>query len=105
MPKLKICLLSLLSLPFFASAGEVSLEYSGFHDRMKLVNRGEYPRIELTFSVPKRPGCIILKGEITTANKKQYPLSFTEDQRLYVPFDDNLKLNRGLLRLETDGDA
>ena len=101
---IKLCLLSslLLSMPGFA--GKVSLEYAGFHDRLKVVNRGEYPRVELTFSVPQTEGCKIVSGEITTETKR-FPLTFTEDQRLYIPFDDELKTMRALVELETQSDS
>lgn len=101
---IKLCLLSSLVVSLPSLAGKVSLEYAGFHDRLKVVNKGEYPRVELTFSVPQKPGCRILSGEITTETKR-FPLTFTQDQRLYIPFDNDLKTDRALVELETDGDA
>lgn len=92
----------MLSVPALAST--VSLEYSGFHDRLKLVKKGDFPQTELTFSVPMTPGCTIVKGEITT-DSKRFPLTISDDQRLFVPFDDDLKLARALVNIETDGDA
>lgn len=103
-PRIKLCLLSSLMLSTPAFATTVSLEYSGFHDRLKLVKKGDFPRTELTFSVPMKAGCKIVKGEINTESKR-FPLTITDDQRLFVPFDDDLKLARALVNIETDGDA
>ncbi|WP_372872720.1 DUF2987 domain-containing protein [Shewanella sp.] len=101
---IKLCLLSSLFVSMPGMAGTVSLEYAGFHDRLKVVNKGEFPRVELTFSVPQTQGCKIISGEITTESKR-FPLTFTQDQRLYIPFDNDLKTMRALVNLETQGDA
>ena len=55
-----------------SSAETVSLEYKGFYDRLKQVNKQNYPLVELAFSVPITPDCTIVSGSITTESD-QYP--------------------------------
>ncbi|ABE55242.1 conserved hypothetical protein [Shewanella denitrificans OS217] len=86
------------------SAETVSLEYVGFYDRLKQVNKHNYPLAELAFSVPKTPDCTIISGNITTV-KTSAPLSYDESQRLFLPFDAEFKSDRGLINLEMTGKA
>jgi hypothetical protein len=95
------------ALTFHSSAvcaETVSLEYAGFYDRLKQVNKHNYPFAELAFSVPKTPDCTIISGNITTA-KTRAPLSYDESQRLFLPFDAEFKSDRGLINLEMAGKA
>lgn len=87
-----------------AHAANVSLEYTGFYERLKRANKGHYPQIELVFSVPKVQGCIIQSGNIST-EKRQFPLTYDAQQRVFIPFDSELKTNRGLINIEVDGDG
>ncbi|MCE9687367.1 DUF2987 domain-containing protein [Shewanella sp. AS16] len=100
----KPLLLSLLLLSATAGAAEVSLGYGDFYGRLKTVNKGHYQLVELAFSVPKTAGCRLLGGNIATESV-QYPLTYTEDQRLFIPFDDALKTERALVKLDIEGDA
>lgn len=84
-------------------AQQVSLEYKGFYDRLKLVNKGNYPLIEIAFSVPNKEKCEVIGGNISTENA-EYPLTYSEDQRLYLPYDVELKSNRALVNLNIIGD-
>jgi hypothetical protein len=86
------------------SAETVSLEYAGFYDRLKQVNKQNYPLVELAFSVPKTPDCTIISGNITTV-KTSAPLSFDDSQRLFLPFDAEFKSDRGLINLQMTGKA
>jgi hypothetical protein len=86
------------------SAETVSLEYAGFYDRLKQVNKQNYPLVELAFSVPKTQDCTIISGNITTV-KTSAPLSFDDSQRLFLPFDAEFKSDRGLINLQMTGKA
>ncbi|GAA0782658.1 MULTISPECIES: DUF2987 domain-containing protein [Pseudomonadati] len=89
---------------FNATSDTVSLEYSGFYNPLKRVNKASYPYVELVFSVPKSENCTILSGNITTESQS-FPLTYTHEQRIFMPFDDDLKSNRGLVNIEVQGDA
>ncbi|MGI2170006.1 DUF2987 domain-containing protein [Shewanella sp. MF05960] len=99
--------LFILSAAFVASssvAETVSLEYVGFYDRLKQVNKQNYPLVELAFSVPVTTDCTITSGSITTENQT-YPLTYTDQQRLYIPYDAQLKSDRGLVNIVVAGNA
>lgn len=83
-------------------ATPISLEYQGFYNRLKQVNKGHYPLVELTFSVPNKKLCHINSGTITT-EKESFPLTITSDQRLFLPYDDKLKSDRALINLDIEG--
>ncbi|MCW3173779.1 DUF2987 domain-containing protein [Shewanella subflava] len=89
---------------FNAISDTVSLEYSGFYNPLKRVNKASYPYVELVFSVPKSENCTIVSGNITTESQS-FPLTYTKDQRIFMPFDDDLKSNRGLVNIEVQGDS
>ncbi|MCL1112833.1 MULTISPECIES: DUF2987 domain-containing protein [Shewanella] len=84
-------------------AETVSLEYVGFYDRLKQVNKKNYPLAELAFSVPITDDCKILSGNITTENET-FPLTYTKAQRLFIPFDAQLKSDRALVNINVQGD-
>ncbi|QQX82371.1 DUF2987 domain-containing protein [Shewanella sp. KX20019] len=98
----------LLSLIIFscatANAEPISLEYAGFYQRLKQVNKGNYQLVEVAFSVSKANGCKLKDGTITT-EKESYPLTFTADQRIFLPYDAQLKSDRALINLNVEGDA
>lgn len=87
-----------------AQATPISLEYQGFYQRLKQVSKGHYPLIELTFSVPKAQGCVVISGYIAT-EKEQFPLTITDSQRIFIPYDGRLKSDRALVHLEMENDA
>lgn len=99
-------LLFALLLSFSASsvAETVSLEYKGFFDRMKVLKKGEYHLVDLAFTVPNTQECTVQSGSITTENK-DYALSISPHQRLYLPFDEELKRDRALVNLNMLGSA
>ena len=94
----------LFAASFVAHSSPISLEYQGFYQRLKQVNKGHYPLIELAFSVPKDNGCIIKDGFIST-EKEQFPLTITAEQRVFIPFDERLKSDRALINLQMENDA
>ena len=99
-----LTLLGTLSLSAAAVAGEVSLRYEDFFSRMKVMHKDNYQLTELTFSVPNRAGCRLQEASISTEQNVR-PLSFTKAQRLYIPYDEELKQRRALVNLKVDGES
>ena len=85
-------------------AAPISLPYQGFYQRLKQVNQGNYPLIEIAFSVPHKSRCLIKSGTLTTENES-FPLTITEDQRIFLPYDARLKSDRALVNLDIEGSA
>lgn len=82
----------------------ISLEYQGFYQRLKQVNKGHYSQVELVFSVPNKEKCRIQSGNIST-EKESFPLIITKEQRLFLPFDEKLKSDRALINLDIQGET
>lgn len=87
-----------------AQATPISLEYQGFYQRLKQVNKGHYQLVEIAFSVQKSKECKVIDGQIAT-EKSTVPLTITKDQRLFIPYDSELKSERALVNLNVEGDA
>lgn len=85
-------------------AETVSLEYKGFYDRLKQVNKQNLPLVELAFSVPMTADCIIQSGSIST-EQAHFPLTYTKQQRIFIPYDPQLKSDRALVNINVIGDA
>ncbi|MPY23891.1 DUF2987 domain-containing protein [Shewanella psychropiezotolerans] len=85
-------------------AAPISIPYQGFYQRLKQVNKGNYPLIEIAFSVPDKSRCLIKSGTLTT-EKESFPLTITEDQRIFLPYDARLKSDRALVNLDIEGSA
>ena len=101
----KHLLFSLLILSCSAVHAEpISLEYRGFYQRLKQVNKGNYQLVEVAFSVAKSTACKVIDGTIST-EKESFPLTKTKDQRIFLPYDAQLKSDRALINLNVDGDA
>lgn len=94
----------LLSVSTVSLAQPISLEYQSFYQRLKQVNKGNYQLVEIAFSVSKANGCKVKNGTITT-EKDSFPLTITKDQRLFLPYDGQLKSDRALINLDVEGDA
>lgn len=97
-------LCSTLFITTTSFADTVSLEYVGFYDRLKQVNKKNYPLVELAFSVPITTDCTIKSGNITTENQT-FPLTYTRQQRLFIPYDAQLKSDRALVNIDVAGDS
>lgn len=95
---------SLCFLANTAAAETISLEYKGFFDRLKQVNKGHYQLVEIAFSVPMKSNCLMTDGSITS-EKISTPLTYTQEQRLFIPFDADLKDQRALVNLVFPGSA
>ncbi|MCE9678464.1 DUF2987 domain-containing protein [Shewanella sp. AS1] len=94
----------LLGVSCISQAAPITLEYQGFYQRLKQLNSGHYPLIDLAFSVPKQGDCIIKEGSIRT-EKEVFPLVVNQAQRIFIPYDDRLKSDRALIQLEMVNDA
>ncbi|MCF1427641.1 MAG: DUF2987 domain-containing protein [Shewanella sp.] len=93
-----------LTVSTAVNAAEVSLRYEDFYSRMKLMYKNNYQLTELTFSVPRQQDCILESASIST-ERNSVPLLFTQAQRLYLPYDEELKQQRALVNLQLAGDA
>ncbi|MBV7315701.1 DUF2987 domain-containing protein [Shewanella sp. NIFS-20-20] len=87
-----------------AGATEVSLSYEDFFSRIKQADKAELQLVELTFSVPKNAQCVLDKASIVT-EKETFPVTFTKEQRLFLPYDQRLKQDRAMVKLDIEGDA
>ena len=85
-------------------AAPISIPYQGFYQRLKQVNTGNYPLVEIAFSVPNKSKCLVKSGTITTENES-FPLTITEEQRIFLPYDVRLKSDRALINLDIEGSA
>ncbi|BAJ02131.1 DUF2987 domain-containing protein [Shewanella violacea] len=85
-------------------AAPISIPYQGFFQRLKQVNKGNYPLVEIAFSVPNKSKCLIKSGTITTETES-FPLTITQDQRIFLPYDARLKSDRALVNLDIKGSA
>ncbi|MEI6858982.1 MAG: DUF2987 domain-containing protein [Shewanella sp.] len=94
------CLLVVTSV----QAVPISIPYQGFYQRLKQVNTGNYPLIEVAFSVPNKSQCLVISGTITTENES-FPLTITDAQRIFLPYDAQLKSDRALINLDIEGSA
>ncbi|WOT03626.1 DUF2987 domain-containing protein [Shewanella youngdeokensis] len=100
--------IQLFSLLLFScstvNAEPFSLEYQGFYQRLKQVNSGNYQLVEVAFSVAKSDSCNVIDGTIST-EKESYPLTITDDQRVFLPYEAKLKSDRAQINLNVAGDA
>ncbi len=99
-----LSVLLFLGLSLSVSAKPISLEYEGFYARLKQLNSGNYPLVDIAFSVPETNGCTIKTGFIAT-EKERFPLVIASHQRLLIPFDDSLKSNRATINLQMKDNA
>lgn len=100
--RLFFCCLSLL-LCHQTYAEQVSLKYVDFYKPLTKAYQHNYQLIELVFSLPKNH-CAIHKAQIRTQNSEQ-ELSYTAEQRLFIPFEESLKRQDALMQFDIDGDA
>ena len=86
-----LLLLALLLAPSL-QAKEVTFAYDSFYDRLKVVDKGQYEFARIGFYLvdtnTMKP-CRLRSGEIVTENAS-FPLTYTEDAQLLLPFDKQL---------------
>ncbi|MCL1123753.1 DUF2987 domain-containing protein [Shewanella surugensis] len=100
----QLLLSCLIFTQFCAYAAPFSLEYQGFYQRLKKVNKGHFQLVEVAFLVPNKDKCRILSGNIATENNT-YPLAYSDAQQLYIPYDPKLKSNRALINMDIEGES
>ena len=91
-------------IPWTCEAGEISLRYEDFYSRLKVMHQQKYQLVDLSFSVPPAKGCLLQRASIITESQSS-PLSYTKNQRLFLPYDEQLKQQRALVNLNINGDA
>ncbi|BDM64116.1 hypothetical protein NFHSH190041_15680 [Shewanella sp. NFH-SH190041] len=99
-----ISLLLLCGTSMSVMGTEISLRYEDFYARLKVFHQADSQLLALTFSVPDRAGCQLQRAEIVT-EQASFPLNYTVKQRLFLPYDENLKQQRAQVRLRVDGNA
>ncbi|MBW3139027.1 DUF2987 domain-containing protein [Ferrimonas balearica] len=92
-----------LSLPVQA----LNLEYGGFYDRLKIVNKADYPLVSMAFYLnhrEQRQPCQI-NGGVIVDRGNELPLVVGPRQELLVPFDAELKDHKAVLSLDVVDEA
>ncbi|MCG9758922.1 MULTISPECIES: DUF2987 domain-containing protein [Pseudoalteromonas] len=86
-----------------ASANTVTFAYDSFYDRLKVVNKGDFEFARVGFylvdTVSMQP-CKITKGNIVT-EEASFPLSYTDEAQLLLPFDKELDKDKAKVLIET----
>ncbi|SHG87009.1 DUF2987 domain-containing protein [Ferrimonas marina] len=101
----RVVLLGLALLP--AQALALMLDYGGFYDRMRVVNKNDYPLVTLAFYLNHRgqPGpCQIQSGSLVHKDTRQ-PVVITPDNEIHLPFDAQLKTDKAVLDLVVEQEA
>lgn len=92
-----------LALP----AQALNLEYGGFYDRLKVVNKTDYPLVSMAFYLnhrERREPCTIEGGSIIDRGNS-LPLTIGPRQELLVPFDAELKDHKAVLSVQVEDEA
>ncbi|MBY6185516.1 DUF2987 domain-containing protein [Marinobacter hydrocarbonoclasticus] len=96
-----------LSAALAVPAQALNLEYAGFYDRLKIVNKTEYPLVSMAFYLNHRgkgEPCTVNGGEILNQGQS-LPLTVGPRQELLVPFDAELKDKKAVLSLDVVDEA
>ncbi len=97
-----LVLMLLSSTTFNASAREFVMSYDGFYDRLKVVNKGDFQYARVNFyisDIGSNERCAIKSGTILTENN-EYPLNYTEQAQLLLPFDKQLDTDKAVIVIE-----
>ena len=102
--KNKLIALALAAASFapFTQAEEFVVSYDGFHDRLKVMEKGEFEFARVNFyivDIATLEPCAIESGKIVTENSEQ-PLSYTEQAQLLLPYDDKLDKDKAVLVIQ-----
>lgn len=84
-----------------AVAGELIFEYGGFYHKLKTAGKSDFADAKLTFRLNARNStypCAITSGNIVTETKR-YPLVFSKNGIIHIPFDKQLKDDRAQLQI------
>jgi len=94
---------ALASCSFVTTAKDFMASYDGFYDRMKVVNKGEYTQAKVGFYLADMTSgdkCELSKGEIIT-EKQAFPLNYSEEMELLLPFDVKLDKDKAMVVAKT----
>jgi len=94
----------LSTLSFCATASEFVVSYDGFYDRLKVMSKGNYATADLGFYLVNQKGapCNIESGSIITKTN-EYPLNYTSQSKLLLPFDETLDKDKALIVVHPKG--
>ena len=94
----------LSALSFCATASEFVVSYDGFYDRLKVMSKGNYATADLGFYLVNQKGgaCNIESGSIITKTN-EYPLNYTSQSKLLLPFDETLDKDKALIVVHPKG--
>ncbi|PAJ73311.1 hypothetical protein CJF42_16455 [Pseudoalteromonas sp. NBT06-2] len=90
---------AIVSASFITTAKEFVASYDGFYDRMKIVNKGEYNQAKVGFYLKEMSSgenCSLSEGHIIT-EKQEFPLNFSEQMELLLPFDEKLDKDKAMV--------
>ncbi len=96
-----------LSATLAVPAQALNLEYGGFYDRLKIVNKTDYPLVTMAFYLnhrERREPCVIESGSIVDRGAT-LPLTIGPRQEMLVPFDAALKDHKAVLSVEVQDEA
>ncbi|MBE0456281.1 DUF2987 domain-containing protein [Pseudoalteromonas sp. KG3] len=87
---------------FTAQAKEFVVSYDGFYDRLKVVNKGDFQFAQVNFyitDIATNEECLIKNGRIIT-EREEFPLNYTEQAQLLLPYDKQLDTNKAVVVIE-----
>lgn len=91
---------------FTAHAKEFVVSYDGFYDRLKVVNKGDFQFAQVNFyinDIATNEVCTIKSGRIIT-EREEFPLNYTEQAQLLLPYDKQLDTNKAVVVIEPEND-
>lgn len=96
--------LVLSALSLNTNASEFVVSYDGFYDRLKVMSKGDYASADLGFYLVNQKGtpCNIESGSIITKTN-EYPLNYTSQSKLLLPFDETLDKDKALIVVHPKG--
>ncbi|MDN3377569.1 MULTISPECIES: DUF2987 domain-containing protein [unclassified Pseudoalteromonas] len=110
MNKCNVTLLVGLLCSVFVSATlqakEFVVSYDGFYDRLKVVNKGDFQFAQVNFyitDIVSNDACLIKTGRIIT-ERQEYPLNYTEQAQLLLPYDKQLDTDKAVIVIEPQND-
>ncbi len=89
-----------------AYAKEFVVSYDGFYDRLKVVNKGDFQFAQVNFyiaDIASNDACLIKTGRIIT-ERQEYPLNYTDQAQLLLPFDKQLDTDKAVIVIEPQND-
>ena len=87
---------------FSVQAKEFVVSYDGFYDRLKVVNKGDFQFAQVNFyinDIATNEVCTIKSGLIIT-EREEFPLNYTEQAQLLLPYDKQLDTNKAVVVIE-----